>query len=406
MYDMILKNGHVIDPANERDGIMDVALNDGKIARVAPDIASEEGEKILDLKGCYIIPGIIDIHAHCYPMLPLPKTMIPTINADAHMLRAGVTTTVDAGTVGWRHFVDFKRSVIDRSVVRVLAFLNIAAGGMVEMESEQTLADLQPGICAEVIKAFPEHLVGVKTAHYWGSKPFDDLHPSWGSVDKTIEAGELAGKPVMVDFQPNRHGNSYRDLITKKMRPKDIHTHVFAQQFPIVDENCKVYDHMWEAREKGIFFDLGHGAGSFWFRNAVPAFNDGFSIDTISTDLHMANIYGSVLSMLNIMSKMLNIGMPLQEVIMRSTSEPARLINRPDLGNLSEGACADIAVLELNEGDYNYIDCGRARMNGTSALNCLMTFREGKIVFDYTGISMPEWQDAPESYWNCPSLFL
>jgi dihydroorotase len=208
----------------------------------------------------------------------------------------------------------------------------------------------------------------------------------------------------MVDFWPRLPERPYPDLILKKLRPNDIHTHVFAQQFPIVDDKGKVYDYMYQARERGVIFDLGHGAGSFWFRNAVPAWKDGFYPDSISTDLHTGNINGPVVSMLNTMSKMMSIGMPLKEVIYRSTVTPAKEIGHPELGTLSVGSEADIAILKYHEGKFGFADCGRAKLTGTKKFECIMTLRAGDIVYDPTGMSMPEWTEAPAPYWVIPSL--
>jgi dihydroorotase len=208
----------------------------------------------------------------------------------------------------------------------------------------------------------------------------------------------------MVDFWPRPPERPYPELILKMLRPGDIHTHVFARQFPIIDERGRVHDYLFRARERGVVFDLGHGAGSFWFRNGVRALQDGFSPDSMSTDLHMGSINGPALSMINAMSKCLAMGMPLQQVIMRSTVAPAREIGRPELGTLSIGAEADVAVLKLLEGTFGYADCGRARLTGRHKLECAMTIRAGKIVYDPTGLSMPEWPNAPAPYWEIPGL--
>lgn len=400
-YDLLLKNGHVIDTGNKTNGKMDVAVKDGSIACVAPEINSELAEKVIDVKGNYVIPGIIDIHTHVYPLFPYQG--LPNINADDHLLKAGCTTTVDAGSVGWRDFLYFKESVIDKSVCRVLAYLNIAAQGMVDMKSEQYCKNMHPGVVASVIQAFPEDLVGVKSAHYRpGGRPaYDAENPPWGSVDKALEAGELSGTHCMIDFGVCPKDSPYDEFVTKKLRPGDIHTHVFAQQFPTVDENGKVYDYMWEARERGVLFDVGHGGGSFWFRNGHRALRDGFPPDIISTDLHAGSISGAAQSMLHTMGKFLNMGMPLEEVIACSTHIPAKVINRPDLGNFSVGSCGDIAVISKIDGDFDYIDNGNAKIKGTSKFDCRMTIREGKIVFDGYGMSMPLWEEAPkETYWR------
>jgi dihydroorotase len=359
----------------------------------------------VDVSGLYVTPGILDIHTHVYQYRVPKEGGITCIDPDAHMLASGVTTTVDVGSVGWKNFSDFMEYTVARAKVRVLAMINIAANGMADTISEQTMADMQPRVAASVALAYPDLIVGIKTAHYWTQHPWDDDHLPWASVERGVEAGELCGKPVMVDFWPRPPERSYPDLLLKKLRPGDIHTHVFAQQFPIVNKAGKVNDFMFEARQGGILFDVGHGAGSFWFRNAVPAFKDGFPPDTISTDLHTGSVLGMACSMQNTMSKFLCMGMPLQEVIWRSTSRAAELIRRPELGTLSPGAEADLAVFELHarKSGFGYMDCGRAKLTGDYRLECRLTLRAGQTLFDPTGLTMPEWVDAPTPYWVNPT---
>lgn len=402
--DLLLKGGHVIDPANGVNQPMDVGVAGGKISRVAADIPASEAAQVIDVSGLYVVPGILDIHSHVYPFRPSSDSYVESVNADAHLFSAGVTTTVDAGTAGWEHFRDFKENFIDRAKVRILAFVNIARRGMVDGRSEQQPEDMNPRLAADLAQAFPEIVVGIKTAHYWTSPAWDAVHQPWTSVERAVEAADLCGKPVMVDFWPRPPERPYADLLLKKLRPGDIHTHVFAQQFPIIDDHGRVNDFLFTAREKGILFDLGHGAASFWFRNAVRAFRGGFPPDTLSTDLHMANINGPVISMLHTMSKFLAIGMPLEELIWRSTSRPAQVIGHPELGTLSQGAGADVAVLRKLEGSFGYADCGRAKLTGSQKLECLLTLRAGQVVYDPGGLSMPEWEQAPAAYWQVPPL--
>ncbi|MGQ9607774.1 MAG: amidohydrolase/deacetylase family metallohydrolase [bacterium] len=397
-YDILLKGGRVIDPANNIFSDMDVGIKDRKIKQVASDIPSDQSAKVIDVSGHYVVPGIIDIHTHVYTGWP------SSVNADAHLFSSGVTTTVDAGSAGWMNFPHFKETCIDKSRVRIFAFLNIASGGMVLGETEQNPKEMSPEITAAVVDTYPNIIVGIKSAHYWTNKPWDSEHPPWASVENAVKAGILCNKPVMVDFWPRPPERPYPDLILKKLRPGDIHTHVFAQQFPIINNNGKVYDYMFEARERGVIFDLGHGAGSFWFRNAVPALEDGFPPDSISTDLHMGNINGPVVSMLNTMSKYLSMGMPIEDVIRISTVTPAKEIGHPELGNLSIGSGADIAIIKQLDGIFSFADCGRAKLTGKKKLECILTIRNGDIVYDPTGLSMPEWKDAPASYWVIPSL--
>ena len=398
-FDLLLRGGHVIDPANQIDGPRDVAIAEGRIAAVKSDIDPARARRVVDVSGLYVTPGIIDVHAHCLAFGG-ERWGFP---ADMY-LASGATTIVDAGTYGAENFSLLKRTVIDVSVVRVLALLNIVSSGMREKDEEQNVARMDPELCAATIKEHRDVIVGIKTAHYWTSKPWDDDHPPWAGVDRAVTAGRLAGVPVMVDFWPRPPERPYPVLILKKLRPGDIHTHVFAQQFPIVDADGSLYTHLIEARKRGILFDLGHGAGSFWFRNAVPAVRQAFVPDTISTDLHSGNVNGPVVDMATTMSKMLAVGVSLKEVIRRSTVNPARAIRRPELGTLSVGREADIAVFELRRGRFAYVDSGQAKVVGNSKLENRLTVRAGCIVYDPTGLSMVEWEKAPAQYFTTPRL--
>lgn len=401
-FDLVLRGGHVLDPANGRDGVMDVAIAGDRIARVAPDI-QDPAHQTLDVGGLYVAPGLIDIHVHVFPRRgDSGPTWQFSLVPDAHSFRVGVTTLVDAGTAGADHFADFKQHWIDRSATRVLAWLNIAAGGMGDAEQDPSEFDTRQA--ADTLAAYPETIVGFKTAHYWTHDPWDAGHAPWASVDAAVEAGERAGRPIMVDFWPRPPERSYADLILRHMRPGDVHTHVFAQQFPIVQPDGALYAHLWQARDRGVRFDLGHGGASFWFRNAVPALAAGFPPDSISTDLHLSSLNGAALDTLHTVSKCIAMGMPLHEAIYRTTVTPAQAIGRPDLGTLSEGAEADVAVLRWVDRPRHFADCGHARLAGQGELACALTLRAGRIVWDPTGISMPDWHDAPAAYWLVPAL--
>ncbi len=393
-YELLLRNGHLIDPKNGIDAAMDIAIHDGRIAKVAEDIPSAHAAQSIDLTGLIVTPGLIDMHAHVYHTRE-PETL--SVIADHHCFRSGVTTVVDTGTAGAKHFLHFKRTVIDRAKTRIFAYINIVKSGMLG-PFEQDIKEMDAQLAASIVLAYPEDCVGIKTAHYWVSQPFDEAHPPWAAVDRALEAAAICGKPLMVDFW-HRRGRTYQELL-RKMQPGDIHTHVYAQQFPILNDQNEPADFMFEARERGIIFDLGHGAGSFWFRQAIPAYQGGFAPDSISTDLHIGNVNGVVHDMLTTMSKLLCMGMPLAEVIYRSSVTPAAEIGQPQLGHLSVGAEADIAVLKQREGQFGYVDCGYARMNGNRKLSCEMTLRAGEIVYDLNGRATPAWQDAPPAYWK------
>lgn len=407
-YDLLLKGGRVIDPANHLDAVLDVALADGKIAAVLKDIPASSAGKVVDVSGFYVTPGFIDIHYHVgHGGAPLnwfdaeardhelPLGIPPDL-----ALESGVTTIVDAGTAGAESFLQEKEEVIDHAKVRVLAFLNIVANGM-NGGLEQTVDQMDVKRCAETIKTYSELIVGVKTAHYWTQQAWDDEHTPWVAVDRAIACAEAAHRPVMFDFWP-RPDRTYADLILKKARPGDIHTHVFAQQFPIVLPDGQLNPILLEARRRGVIFDVGHGARSFWFRNAVPAVKQGFLPDSISTDLHIENF--TTLSFAEIFSKFLAMGVPLADLIKRSTVNPASEIRRPDLGTLSVGSEADIAVLEEVHGKTAYIDSGFARLDGNVRMVARMTIRSGHILHDPSGLSMVEWQKARKQYFTPPIL--
>jgi dihydroorotase len=405
-YDLLLKGGHVIDPANHIDDVRDVAVFQGKIAAIEKNIPADQAGKVVDVSKLYVTPGLIDIHYHVghggAPLnwfAPEARTHALPLGIPADLaLQSGVTTIVDAGTSGAETFLQQKEEVIDRAKVRVLAFLNIVANGM-SGGLEQSLDQMDAKLCADTIKKYPGLIVGVKTAHYWTGGAWDAEHVPWAAVDRAIECGTLANVPVMFDFWP-RPERTYEDLILKKMRPGDIHTHVFAQQFPIIQADGKINPALAEARARGVIFDVGHGSGSFWFRNAVRAEKQGFIPDSISTDLHTGNF--TIVSMNNVMSKFLAMGVPLDDVIRRSTVNPASEIHRPELGTLSVGKDADIAVLELLKGRFSYIDSGVAKMDANVRLMARMTIRAGRILFDPSGLSMVDWEKARPQYFTTP----
>jgi len=252
---------------------------------------------------------------------------------------------------------------------------------------EQNLDDMDPKLTAMRIREYPEILVGVKTAHYEG--------PEWDPVDRAVEAGKLANVPVMVDFGQFVPERPYQDLLLKHLRPGDISTHMYLGRVPMLDKESKVLPYLFEARRRGIIFDVGHGGGSFLFRQAVPAMKQGWIPDSISTDLHVSSMNGGMKDMLNVMSKFLNMGMSLQEVILRSTWNPSREIKRPELGNLSVGSVADLAVLNLRQGNFGFIDVDGGRLKGSQKLECELTVREGQVVWDLNGISRPDWETMP-----------
>lgn len=388
--DILLKGGHVIDAKNNIDAVMDVAITDSKISQVAPNIPVANAKKVVDVKGMYVTPGLLDMHVHVYPGNDLDAYIAngPTsVAPDGFTFRAGVTTVVDAGSSGWRNFRQFKEQTIDKAQTRVLALLNIVGLGMVGRYEEQDVADMNPTMTSHMIKTlYPDLIVGIKAAHYWGD---------FTQVDKAVEAGKLANVPVMVDFGEHEPPNSIESLFMQHLRPGDIFTHTYsygpAKRETVVDENGKVKPFIFAAQKRGIIFDVGHGGGAFSWRQAVPAIQQGFKPDVISTDLHTQSMNGGMKDLSNVMSKFMAMGMSIQEVVARSTWAPANVINHKELGNLTVGGEADVAVFSLRKGDFGFIDIRGTRLKGTQKLETELTIRAGKIVWDLNGISTPAW---------------
>ena len=375
-YDLLLKGGHLIDPQNDLDGARDVAVADGRVAAVDVDIPAERAERVIDVGGLYITPGLVDIHTHMYATAGNRDAWAGdnSILPDGFSFRTGVTTMMDTGSAGCRNFEDFRFRVLDRFKTRMFALVNIVGLGMNTNIVEQNPYDMDPEQTAIVALENKDVVVGIKTAHYWG--------PEWVSVDRTLEAADRAHMPCMIDFGYFRRERPYHKLITEKLRDGDISTHMYRASVPWLDENGKVLNYHHQARERGILFDVGHGAGSFVFRNAVPAVAQGFYPDSISTDLHTTSMNGEMIDMVTTMSKFLAMGMSLADVIRLSTIRAAQVINHPELGHLSVGAVADVAALKLLSGSFGYADVSGGRLEGTQRLTCEMTLKDGEIVYD------------------------
>jgi len=376
-YDLLLKNGHVIDPKNRINSVKDVAILNGKIAAVADAIDASKSLKTVDVSGMYVAPGFIDMHAH------FSGSPGAAIFPDSHTLRSGVTTAVDAGGTGWRNFPEFRKKAMDTALVRVLAWINIVGRGMDGRAGEQNAKDMDPRSTAAMVNSNRDRIVGIKTAHYDG--------PEWVAVERAVEAGKIANVPVMVDFGTFRKERPFQELVLRKLRPGDIYTHLYLNSVPMLDEKGRVLPYLFEARKRGVLFDAGHGQGSFLFRQAVPAVQQGFIADTISTDLHIGSINAGMKDMSVVMSKFLIMGVPLEEVIARSTWAPARAIHHEELGHLSVNAVADVAVFRVEKGDFGFVDSYKAGMRGTQRIVCELTLRDGRVAWELNGITRESW---------------
>lgn len=391
-YDLLLKGGYVIDPRNGISGRRDVAISGGVIAAVAESIDASTAARTVDVSELYITPGLVDLHVHVFSTTNIPDAWAGdnSLQPDVNLLPSGVTTAVDAGSAGWRNFEYFRNTVIDKAALqtRILALVNIAGLGMITDLPEQ--GDFNAEEVARLAAKHKDVIVGVKSAHY--------QLPDWKSVDEAVKAGTLANLPVMVDFGFFLPERPFHELVLERLRPGDMPTHVFRGPVPWIDANGKLYDYLSQARQRGIKFDAGHGGGSFVFRNAVPAIEQGFYPDSISTDLHVGSALGGMMDMQTTMSKFLAMGMPLDAVIQASTWNPARQIHREELGHLTPGAVADIAGFRIVEGRHRYRDASNGVLEGPRRLFCELTLRAGRIVWDWNSIAGVDYKSLPTEY--------
>lgn len=396
-YDLLIKGGHVIDPANGIDRPMDVAIRDGRVASVSGSIRASSAERVIDASGLYVTPGLIDIHGHHFHGTVPNRYLSNSFTAlppDGFTFRAGVTTAVDVGGAGWTNFRLFKEQVIDRSRTRVLSFINIVGDGMSgPVPYEQNLNDMDPKMTGLVANQFSEYIVGVKVAHYSGHE--------WEPYRRAVDAAERADIPVMVDFGGAEPPLPLEGLFFDILRPGDIYTHAYGggitghggRQSVVDPENdYQLRPRMLEAQDRGIIFDVGHGGGSFFYEIAIPAVEQGLWPNTISTDLHTGSMNGGMKDLLNVVSNMMALGMPLQDAIEAATWAPAKVIQREDLGNLSEGAVADIAILNLREGEFGFLDSRRNMIQADRKLETEVTIREGQVVWDLNGLASDRWE--------------
>ncbi|MBK5278337.1 MAG: amidohydrolase/deacetylase family metallohydrolase [Bacteroidia bacterium] len=379
--DILIKDGNVFDPKNKINSRLDVAIADGKIIKVAANISTDKAKKVIDAAGMSVCPGLIDIHTHVF-VGNKPDTFadgVLSLSPDDFTFKSGVTTVVDAGTSGWRNFPTFKEQVIDRSKTRILAFLNIAGTGLSGKATQEDINDMDVDKASEAIQKYPEIIVGIKIGHYEGGE--------WTPFDRALASANKSNVPLLVECHLPQY--SLEDQLNR-MRPGDIITHSFekiSERASVIGNDGKVRPFVKEAQQKGILFDVGHGGAGFWFSEAIPAFQQGLLPNSFGTDLHRFSMNAGMKDVLNLMSKYLAMGMSKEDIIMRATWYAAKSIKREDLGNLSEGAPADIAILSLRDGNFGFIDAGGNKIGGRQKFEAELTIRAGKIVWDLNGIS-------------------
>ncbi|MFP6590508.1 MAG: amidohydrolase/deacetylase family metallohydrolase [Candidatus Latescibacterota bacterium] len=374
-YDLLIQGGTLVDPAQGVNAVRDVVFVDGEVTDVGENLAATEAREVIDASGRYVTPGLIDVHVHVFPGVSFLG-----VEPDPTCLARGVTTVVDAGSAGADTFPGFRKYVIEVSQTRILAQLNISSQGMLSRHVGEfalpEYADVDA--CCRMIEQHRDLILGVKVrltknsivAQSAGMTP---LH-------RAREAADAAGLPIMV--HPQAAWCDSIDDILKVMKKGDILTHTFhGSACGIMDgDSGKVRASVLDAIERGVIFDVGHGAGSFSWDVVEAAMAEGVLPMTISSDLHTGNINGPVYDLANILTKFLHLGLSLDDVLARVTSVPAAAVLMQDrIGTLAPGAWGDAVVFELREGTYNLEDCHGGVRTGMRSLEPVIVIKAGRV---------------------------
>jgi dihydroorotase len=371
MYDLVIRNGLLVDPAHGLSERRDVAIRSGRIVSVAAEIAPDSAGDVLDAAGHLVTPGLIDIHVHVFP-----RVSHYGVDPDATCLARGVTTVCDAGSAGADTFDGLRRYVIDVSETRLLAFLNISAIGMVSpLDNElEDLRQANPERAIGVVERHRDVIQGIKVRLSRRHVGRNGLEP----LRLARKAAEAVGMPIMVHV-----GDTDPSLgeILAELRQGDLVTHCFhGRSDGILDKAGAVLPEVLEAARKGIVFDVGHGVGSFSFDVARQALAQGLTPATISSDLHHYNVNGPVFDLATTMSKFLLLGLPLHEVLAKTTSAPASLLGLENqLGAIREGFLADITIFRLAKGEFRFEDSMKQQVIGQQKLEPVAVIRGGRI---------------------------
>jgi len=351
MYDLMLRGGRVIDPASGHDGVADVAFADGRVSRIAAELAGSEAREVKDVSGSLVTPGLIDLHTHVY----WGGTSIG-VDPDTIARQSAATTLVDAGTAGPANMAGFRAHVIEPARVRVLPFLNLAFPGIFAFSRAVMVGEcgdlrlLNPRECVRVALEHRDLIVGIKVRVGLGASAASGIHP----LDIALEVADEVGLPVMAHLD---NPPPSRLEVLQRLRRGDILTHCF-RPFPNApsDGRGEVREEVRLARERGVIFDIGHGQGSFGFKTTRAMLAGGFLPDCISSDVHSISIDGPAFDLLVTMSKFLCLDVPLEAVIRATTVGPADAVRRPELGRLAEGGIGDASVFRIEEGRFDYLD--------------------------------------------------
>jgi dihydroorotase len=369
-FDIVIKNGTVIDPSQGVHARKDIAIAGGRIALIADHVTDRDTRDVIEAEGLIVTPGLVDLHVHVWW-----GVAHLAIEADPACVHRGVTTAIDAGSAGANTIAGFNRFVMEQANTRVLAFLHISGMGQLDDEIGE-LQDLRWARVDRAVEAARLHgdrIVGIKVRLTDAIVGSNDVV----AVRLASEAAAELGKPLMIHIGGSSH--PLEDLLTA-LRPGDIVTHAFTPHpNGILDSTGKVKDVAWDAARRGVVFDVGHGAGSFSFDVQERALADGFRPATVSSDIHRYNLRGPVFDLLTTLSKYLYLGLSLDEVVALGTSEPAKAAGlHDDIGGLKVGAGADISIIRLHEGPVTLTDASGATRQGNRLLVPVETLRAGR----------------------------
>lgn len=386
MYDLLIRGGHVIDPASDLDAPTDLAVQGGRVALVAPAIDPAAARSTIDATGQIVTPGLVDLHTHIYWGVTYWG-----IEADPVAARSGVTTWLDVGSAGAYSFPGFRRYVKDASRARVFCLLNLSAIGLIAPTWEFTNLDYcDVDLAARTVEENRDIILGIKaridsnTTRGVGIRPLELARTLADRVDLPLMVHIGSGPPSM-------------GAIAELLRPGDILTHCFTGgDHRLLTDEGRLAPLARELQGRGVILDIGHGAGSFNYRVAEAALAEGVLPDVISSDIHQLSVQGPMFDLPTTLSKFLELGMGLPEIIDRATRRPALAMRRPDLGTLAVGSPADIAIFRIEEGDYTFYDVAMNPRKATRRLICTETLLEGEPLPRLPERPLAIWADLPE----------
>ncbi len=371
--DILIRGGWVIDPARSRSGLEDLLVQGVRIAAI-PSGEKTEANQVIDATDCLVLPGLIDFHAHLFAR----GTEIGVF-PDPALLPQGVTTAVDGGSAGIGNFDSFVQSIIATSQTRILGDLNVSPTGIM---TDRYHEDVRPHNydlpkTKEIFARYKGKLLALKIRQSCEIVGEMGLAP----LRATLKMAEAIGCPVVVHIT---NPPSSPEELAALLRPGDVFCHVYhGKGQTILSKDGKVLPGIRRARQRGVIFDAANGRSHFSLVTAHAAIADGFFPDVLSTDLTVSSLYGDyAFGLPYIMSKYLNLGMPLEDVVAACTATPAKLIGlKGTVGTLAPGAFADIAVFRLKKHSMVFLDSLRESFRGEQLLIPQLTIIGGKVVY-------------------------